>query len=231
MNDQEDQGRIIVRNTTPADFADIERISRAVYPFDEPYTPKYLRKHLEAFPEGQFVACDTGTGRVVGMAASLIILWDDYDSLDSYSDFTDSGYFTNHDPAGRTLYGAEVMVDPEMRRRGIGSLLYAARRRLAERFALLRIRAGARLPGYGRYADRMDAETYVRKVITRELKDPTLTFQLDQGFHVLAVVPNYYTHDPNSRDYAALIEWVNEPQILREGITRPPSRFHLPARP
>lgn len=231
MSEQEGSGHIIVRNTTPADFADIERISRIVYPHDEPYTPGYLSKHLEVFPEGQFVAYDTEDDRVVGMAASLIIRWDDYDRLDSYDDFTDSGYFTNHDPSGRTLYGAEVMVDPEVRRQGIGSLLYEARRGLAERFALLRIRAGARLPGYGRYADQMDAETYVRKVVLRELRDPTLTFQLDQGFHVLAVVPNYYTHDPNCRDNAALIEWINEAQALREGITRRPSRFHPPARP
>lgn len=217
--------RIIVRNTRPEDFADIERISRLVYPFDEPYTLKYLNKHLEVFPEGQLVAYDTETDHVVGMAASLIIRWDEYDRLDSYNDFTDSGYFTNHDPTGRTLYGAEVMVDPEMRRRGIGSKLYDARRALAERLKLLRIRAGARLPGYHRYADRMDAETYVRKVIQGELSDPTLSFQLDRGFHVLAVVPNYYTHDPKTREYAALIEWINEPQAASEGVLARISRF------
>ncbi|HET6566398.1 MAG TPA: GNAT family N-acetyltransferase [Rhodothermales bacterium] len=218
--------RIVVRNTRPEDFADIERISRLVYPFDEPYTSKYLSKHLEVFPEGQLVAYDTEAERVVGMAASLIIRWDDYDRLDSYDDFTDSGYFTNHDPTGRTLYGAEVMVDPEMRRMGIGSKLYDARRELAERLKLLRIRAGARLPGFHRYAGQMDAETYVRKVIHGELSDPTLSFQLDRGFHVLAVVPNYYTHDPKCRDYAALIEWINEPQAAREGILDRISRFH-----
>ncbi len=35
-------------------------------------------------------------GEVVGMAASLIVLWDDY-SLDTNGrDFTDHGMFTNH---------------------------------------------------------------------------------------------------------------------------------------
>ncbi|GEM_PF-1459647 len=43
------------------------------------------------------------------MAASLIVLWNDYDMKASWRDFTDHDMFTNHDPErGRTLYGAEV---------------------------------------------------------------------------------------------------------------------------
>ncbi len=202
-------GACIVRNTRPEDFAGIERISRVVYPHDAPWTPDYLQTHLDVFPEGQLVAVDAATGQVAGTAISLVIRWDDYDHLDDYDTFTDAGYLTNHDPAGRTLYGAEVMVDPALRGRGIGSLLYAARRELVERLGLLRIRAGARLPGYHEHAAAMDVATYVEKVIAGELFDPTLSFQLRHDFEVLAVVPNYYSRDPKSRDYAALIEWIN----------------------
>ncbi len=201
--------QIFVRNTRPEDFAVIEQISRTVYPNDTPWTPAYLERHIEIFPEGQFVAVDPVSGKVVGMAAGLIISWEDYDHLDSYHNFTDAGWFTNHDPTGRTFYGAEVMVDPAARRRGVGSKLYDARQSLVEQHGLLRIRAGARLPGYHRYAEEIRAEEYVIRVVRGDLTDPTLSFQLHRGFHVLAVVPGYYDRDPRSRDYAALIEWIN----------------------
>ena len=60
----------------------------------------------------------------------------------------------------------------------------------------------------------MSAEEYVIKVINKELRGPTLSFQLKHGFHVLAVVPGYLRHDPESLGYAALIEWMNE-QVAR----------------
>ena len=102
------------------------------------------------------------------------------------------------------------MVRPRGQRSGTGSKLYTARKQLARDLKLLRIRAGARLRGYHRYAARMSAEEYVIKVINRELHDPTITFQLKHGFHVLAVVPGYLAHDPESLGYAAVIEWINE---------------------
>jgi len=65
---------------------------------------------------------DEKTGRVLGMAASLVIRGDDCDITGSWRDFTDHGMFTNHDPeSGRTLYGAEIMARPSAQRRGVGS--------------------------------------------------------------------------------------------------------------
>ena len=143
------------------------------------------------------------------MAASLIVLWDDYAVNDNWKDFTDGGYFTNHDPQGKTLYGAEVMVHPHVQGRGIGKKIYAARRELVQSLGLRRIRAGARLRGYCKYQDRMSPETYVMQVIAGEIGDPTLSFQLKQGFRVLGVVRDYLHTDPESCGHAALIEWVN----------------------
>jgi GNAT superfamily N-acetyltransferase len=102
------------------------------------------------------------------------------------------------------------MVHPLYQGLGIGKQLYRWRRELVRRLGLLRIRAGARLRGYSRYADRMSAEDYVREVVSGELSDPTLSFQLRQGFHVLAVVGNYLRNDPASLGWAAVIEWLNE---------------------
>ncbi len=55
----------------------------------------------------------------------------------------------------------------------------------------------------------MSAEQYAIQVVQGALSDPTLTFQLRQGFEVLAVVSGYLQHDPESLGYAAVIEWMN----------------------
>lgn len=204
---------VTVRPTEPRDDVGIIALTKAVYPDSTPWSAEQLASHREMFAEGQFVAVAKPDDRVVGMAASLIIRWDDYDVDLNWRSFTDRGMFTNHDPVhGRTLYGAEVMVHKDVRSQGIGKQLYAARRALVERLGLLRIRAGARLRGYHRVAERMSADEYVEAVVAGTLSDPTLTFQLGRGFDVLAVVSDYLRHDPESLGYAAVIEWMN-PQV------------------
>jgi len=200
---------ITIRNTQPDDFSQIIEMTKTVYPTGLAWSEAQLSSHLRVFSEGQFVAVK-GNSEIVGMAASLIILWNDYDLTGTWRDFTDHGMFTNHDPEnGRTLYGAEVMVHPAEQGKSIGKQLYRSRRLLVERLALLRIRAGARLRNYHLYADKMTAEQYCLKVVRGEIGDPTLSFQLKQGFHVLAVVPDYLRHDPESMGFAAVIEWLN----------------------
>ncbi len=216
---------VTTRQTRPEDFPGIIRICLAVYPESRPWREDQLASHLNVFPDGQLVAV-TEDERVVGVASSLIILWSDYDVTGGWADFTDRGMFTNHDPAqGRTLYGAEVMVDPSEQGSGIGHMLYAARREIARRCGLLRIRAGARLRGYGEYAGEMDADSYIRKVVAGELGDPTLSFQLKEDFHVLALVPNYLGSDSESQGYAAVIEWLNREVATPEEVAEAKRRW------
>jgi GNAT superfamily N-acetyltransferase len=199
---------VSIRSTRRGDFEGLIALTRRVYPQTPPWTVEQLSSHLAVFPEGQFVAVDGD--RLIGMASSLIVLWDDYEVMTNWRDFTDGGMFTNHDPEhGRTLYAAEVMVDPDYQGKGIGSLLYEARRNLVIQLGLRRIRAGARLRGYHRVAASMSAEDYVARVVRGELRDPTLSFQLRRGFRVIAVVSGYLRHDPESLGFAALIEWEN----------------------
>lgn len=216
---------VIVRHTQPADFPAIIAMCREVYPHSLPWNEEQLASHLRIFPEGQFVAVEETSQVLAGMAASLVVFWDDYEMKANWRDFTDHGMFTNHDPSnGRTLYGAEVMVRPSMQGRGVGSKIYAARRELVERLGLLRIRAGARLRGYHCYAGRMGPEEYVMAVLHGEISDPTLSFQLKHGFHVIGVVSGYLRHDPESLGHAAIIEWINakvaKPEDYRDRAPR-----------
>ncbi|HEX5132572.1 MAG TPA: GNAT family N-acetyltransferase [Candidatus Krumholzibacteria bacterium] len=211
-----------LRNMLPEDFDGVMRLSHTIYPDAQPWNEKQLTSQLQIFPEGQFVVEDDATGTVVAYAATLIVYWDDYAVDANWRDFTDNGYFTNHDPeSGRTLYAADVMVDPDHQGRGIGKLIYQAREKLLYDRALLRIRAGARLQGFHRYHDTMTVEQYVQKIVDGDLSDPTLTFQLKRGFKVLGVVHGYMRNDPKSLGYAAVIEFLNE------AVATPEDRRHL----
>lgn len=222
--------RYEVRNTKSEDFPGIVHLTREIYPDTPPWNQNQINSHLAIFPEGQFVAVESNTGQIVGMAASLIILWDEYDAKMDWNSFTANGMFTNHDPLkGRTLYGAEIMVKPTLQRSGIGKKIYQARRELTERLGLLRIRAGARLRGYHRYAHRMSAEEYVIRIVQGRLHDPTLSFQIKQGFHVLGVVSGYLHHDPDSRGFAAIIEWINHAVAKSEDYAARDPRFIAPS--
>jgi ribosomal protein S18 acetylase RimI-like enzyme len=200
---------IRIRATRHEDFDGIIELSRIVYPRSDPWRSQELSAHLAHFPEGQLVAVDPASQRIVGMAASLRLRWNDYPPDATYLDHTARTSFANHDPEGETLYGAEVMVDPTMRRRRIGSSLYRARRELAEQLGIAFIRAGARLSGLRRHAGKMTAREYVARVLAGDLRDPTLSFQLRQGFRVIGIAEHYFRHDPQSLGVAAIIEWAN----------------------
>jgi GNAT superfamily N-acetyltransferase len=206
----------IVRNAETRDVHAIIEMCRAVYPGSPAWGADQLRMHQTVFREGQFVVENKADGAIVGFAASLIVCWDDYEWETPWRNFTDSGHFTNHNPAGgKTLYGAEIMVHPQYQGKGVGSIIYKAREELTRGLGLLRIRAGARLRGYHKYANEMSAEEYTRAVIDGEIHDATLSFQLKRGFHILRVISNYLKFDPESLGYAAVIEWVN-PSVALE---------------
>jgi ribosomal protein S18 acetylase RimI-like enzyme len=217
---------IVVRNTTPRDVPGIVGLSRLVYPSSPPWTEAQLSRHLEVFPGGQWVARKGRT--VVGMAASLILRWNDYRNDLPWREFTAHGTFENHDPEhGRTLYAAEVMVHPDLQGRGIGGMLYDARRAFVERTGLRRIRAGARLRGYHRHAQEMPVEEYAVRVARGDLYDPTVSFQLRRGFRILWLVRDYLRYDPESLGWAACIEWLNPRVAVAEDRGQGDPRFSI----
>ena len=194
---------------TKADIPGVIALQRRAFPKMPPWKSHQLEDHLTIFPEGQVVALD-GSGRVVGSASSLIVRWADFDASASWEQITADGAFTTHDLGGDTLYGAEIMVDPEARGMGVGSKLYEARKEIARAFNVKSMIAGGRIPGYGAVAHQMGPEAYVAEVVAGLRKDQVLSFQLANGFRVKGVIPSYLAEDAASCGYATLIEWVND---------------------
>ncbi|MEO8716963.1 MAG: GNAT family N-acetyltransferase [Burkholderiales bacterium] len=190
------------------DLVRVKQIQDSVYPGIGGWRIEQLESQLRIFPQGQLVACIGES--VVGAASSLIVKWDTYGTSHSYKEVTGAGFFTTHDPSGRTLYGAEVFSDPESRRQGIGKALYQARRRICRAMNLRRIMACGRMPSYEKVAGKMPPEEYATRVIWGDLQDPVLLFQLREGFHWCGVVRDYMPSDTESCGHATIIVWLNE---------------------
>ncbi|HYO95443.1 MAG TPA: GNAT family N-acetyltransferase [Polyangiaceae bacterium] len=206
-----DSGPAVLRTARETDVETLIALNRLCFPTMPEHNVVWnrgqLNNHLRVFPEGQLVV--EAQGRIVGAISSLIVhLGADPYRAHTYAGITDGGFFHNHDPQGDTLYGADVYVHPEFRGRGVGHVLYEARRELCKQLNLRRILAGGRIHNYQERAASLTPEEYVRQVEMGERRDLVLSFQLREGFVVRGILRNY-VQDPQSANCATLIEWQN----------------------
>lgn len=200
-----------MRLASADDIVDLIKLNKECFPSmaeeNVVWNRGHLLTHQRLFPEGQILV-EIG-GKILGAIASLIVtLSPDAYRAHTYSGITDGGYFYNHDPQGDSLYGADVYVHPKARGLNIGHQLYEARRRLCKQLNLRRIIAGGRIFGYHQHASSMSPEQYVRAVQEEQIQDLVLSFQLREGFVVRSMLRNYIS-DPQSRNHATFIEWLN----------------------
>jgi len=199
--------KIKLRQIKKEDYNQIIGIQQRCFPGMKPWTENQFNNLLSIFSEGQ--SCIQYGKKIIASSSSLIINFDDYTETSSWQELTDSGNITNHDKYGDTLYGMEIMVDPEFQGMKLSRRLYDARKELAKKHNLKRIIVGGRVPGYHKYASTLSIDDYVEKVISSSLYDQVLTAQLSNGFSLRRILPNYLPADKESGGYATLLEWTN----------------------
>lgn len=200
---------IEIRVMTPP-FADqLAELQKIVFPTlndDELFSAANYLKHMEIFPDGQYMAVlqHPDGERVVG-ASSAIRTSFDFDHIQhKFAELTDNGWLTTHEPQGEWLYGIDMSVHPKFRRRRIASRMYRVRTNVVKRLNLRGEIIGGMMPGYERYKNSHSVEDYVNDVAAGKLKDPTLTAQMKQGFTVRGILYDHIT-DPRSNDCAVLM--------------------------
>lgn len=203
------QADIQVVTIQPAHFVALEELQRICYPTlgsHELMRAEHFAGQHRLFADGQFVAL-LGD-RVVGQGSGFLIDFDFDHPQHTFKEICAGFYFTNHNPAGEWYYGADISVHPEMRGRGIGRMLYQARQKLVMQLKRGGIVAGGLIPGYAHYKGRMSVADYVDQVVAGAISDPTLTFQLRNGFRVCGLLENYI-EDSASDNWSTLIVWEN----------------------
>jgi GNAT superfamily N-acetyltransferase len=201
-------GGLAVCATGPEHAAALEELQRVVFPTLAPEerfrAPHYLR-HIELFPEGQLCVVDLGAGaRVVGMTSTIRKDLDLEHPAHTFADVIQGGWLTSHEPAGRWLYGADLGVHPDYRRRGIARALYAARHEVVRRLGLAGQLTVGMPSGYGAVKGELTAEQYYAELVAGTRRDPTISAQLAIGFAPRGLIPHYIT-DPVCDEYGIVL--------------------------
>ncbi|WP_390895518.1 carbon-nitrogen hydrolase family protein [Stieleria tagensis] len=189
------------------DYEALVQIQRRCFVDMEPWGLDQIQSQLKHFPEGQIVI--EFDGRLVASSSSLMLDYDDDLEWCNWKKTADSGYIRNHRPGGDTLYGIEIMVDPDFRGMRLSRRLYDARKELCRTRNVEQMIIGGRIPGYHRHADQMKASEYVDRVINKSIYDSVLTAQIANGFSLQGLLENYLPSDTESCGYATFLEWRN----------------------
>ena len=194
---------VIVRRSE-VEFADqLEALQRRVFPRIAPseiITARHYRRHLEVFPEGQFIGVDGN--RVIASTSSMrcSLRTDQH----TFLEMSDNLWIGTHDQAGPWLYGLDLMIDPEYRGRGIARLLYRARQALVAELGLAGQYTVGMLNGYEAHQSRMSLDQYYEAVVAGRLDDPTIGLQLRIGFEARGLVRDYLD-DPTCGNAGVLL--------------------------
>lgn len=199
--------KIRLRKLRKADYKQITELQLKCFPGMKPWSETQFQNIISIFPEGQL--CILINNKIVASSSSLVIDSSRYLETSSWNELTDHGNIRNHTLSGDTLYGMEIMVDPQYRGMKLTRRLYDARKNLAKHYNLRRILIGGRLPNYHRHQKKMSIDNYVNRVIDKKIYDPVLTAQLANGFALKRVLPDYLPSDTESAGYATLLEWTN----------------------
>lgn len=177
------------------------------FPAELLWRPEHIAAHLSRFPEGQWVA-EVG-GAIVGSASACLIsepIWNAHCDWET----TVGGWdFSGHDPAGTTLFGADISVHPEFRGQGIGRALYGARFAVVRDLGVVRFGTACRMPDYREWTERnlgSRIEDYAQAVVNGEQIDRTLTPLLRYGLTFVGIAHGHM-EDSDSGSAAAILEW------------------------
>lgn len=199
--------RLIVRQLRRSDLAAIAKIHEVAFPGVPSWSKEQFSNHLRVFPEGQIgVELD---GELVATSASMLVEGSAYQDPHTYRQVSDSGTMNTHDPEGDTLYALDIAVHPRLRGLRMARRVYDARKQLVRTRNLRGIMFGGRIPGYHQHATELSPDEYVRRVVTKQIRDRTMQAQLANGFSIRRVLPAYLPADKESMGYAILMEWLN----------------------
>lgn len=178
------------------------------FPTEALWSADHLLDHIEVFNDGQFIVRDGDL--VVASASNLVITEAAWARHSSWEETTGGFSFKNHDPAGSTLYGADISVHPGYRGQGIARLLYGARFQLVRLLGLVRYGTSCRIPDWAHYAVTNSGDSqakYCAEVANGRATDRTLTPLLKMGLNYRGVSYNHM-EDPESGNAAAILEWL-----------------------
>lgn len=187
--------------------AGVVALQRACFP--EPFPEEllwqkhHIEEHLALFPEGQWVVCDADS--VVASCSNFRCPVEEWEAHLPLKEITGGLKLRRHDPEGGVLYGIDISVHPDHRRKGVARMLYGARLDFVRDNSLDRYGTVCRLPGFSESGS-SDPSSYAAAVEAAVAQDRTLTPLLKMGLTLCGVIMDYMD-DQESGDAGAVLEW------------------------
>lgn len=192
---------------------ELEQLQKIVFPTLDSNSlmrAEHYLNHIAIFPEGQFVAIKDN--KVVGMTTSIRYHLNLQDSH-TFTDVFDNGFLNTHEVSGDWLYGMDIGTHPAYRGVGIASYLYDARQSTVEILGLKGQYTYGMMSGYGKMKESLTPNKYYEKLLAGELKDPTVSHQMKNGFVPYRLVAGY-VNDPICDGYCVLLIRENKQKII-----------------
>jgi len=197
---------LVVQHMRPEHAEQLERLQKIVFPSlaaDELIQAKHYLKHLQLFPEGQFVICDRNI--VIAMTTTMRSSFDFANYHHTFKETIAGGWMTNHDPNGDWLYGLDIGVHPNYRGSGLARVLYRARHEIAKQLKLKGQLTVGMMSGFGAVKNEISGEAYFKELMEGKRFDPTISAQMKIGFEPIALIPDYVS-DPVCGNFGVLIK-------------------------
>lgn len=214
MNTKNNVTSFLILPTRPEDALALEALQEIVYGGrgyrrEELINAEMYKRHIEIFPQGQFVAIDAYSGHIVGCTSSMLCKFDDMPPAHhSWYDITDHGWLTPHQPDGNWLYFVDSCVHPSYQGRGIGKQMTHALFELCRHLNRRGMIGGSLIMNYAKFAGNMTPHHYVQEVVAGTIFDNNLTKQIKMGFRVEGLLPGYVPDD-STQGYGVQIVWEN----------------------
>ena len=200
-------GGYVLQNTKPEHALQLEELQKIVFPTlsnEEQFKAAHYLKHIETFPEGQFVI--THDEQVIAMTTTMRSSFDFDHYHHTFLETVAGGWLTNHEPNGDWLYGLDMGVHPAYRGKKLAKELYKARHQIAAQLGLKGQLTVGMMNGYGAVSDTISGEKYFEELMQGKRTDPTITPQTKIGFTPIALISNYL-NDPACGNYGVLLKW------------------------
>ena len=204
---------LVVQHMQVKHVQQLEELQKIVFPTlasDELINSRHYVKHLEIFPEGQFVITDKD--KVIGMTSTMRSSFNITEYHHTFKETIAGGWMTNHNPDGDWLYGLDIGVHPDYRGLGLARVLYRARHDIARQLKLKGQITVGMMSGYGAISREMSGEAYYKELVAGKRFDPTISTQMKIGFQPVVLMPDY-VNDPVCGNYGVLIKLDIEKDI------------------
>jgi GNAT superfamily N-acetyltransferase len=179
-----------IQNTQPHHAQVLHELQKIVFPTlaaEERMQAKHYLKHIELFPEGQFIILDGD--KAIGMSTTIRyhLAMNDH----TFLEVSEGLWMTSHEPDGEWLYGMDVGVHPDYRGQGLARQIYRARQETCKILDLKGQMTVGMPNGYMDFMDKFTLDEYYAEILRGSIHDPTVSVQQRMGFELVRLIHNY----------------------------------------